>query len=348
MSIRTFTAIRLQFQSAVTFSTGKPDTSRGQDHLYSDTIKSAIASAYVKLLGDEGLGAFWEAFRVSSAYPYVGEEFGLPIPLTGFRIQVGDDAHAVRNRKRISRLRYLSLSLYERALRGETLRLRPEQISKDGTMAYAQAPATAEESSRFRRSVAQRVSINAGLYSEEAAYDPEPFFLEQVFPEQSAGWYFLVEWTPSATETDRKHLQACMKLLQDEGLGLAKSRGMGQFIFNESKLSLNLPDRPTHRTTLSLYCPVQGELDEAVLSRSAWNLLKRGGYIAVTDQVDAMRLRKKSVFMLTEGSVFPIAAELLGRTVDLKPDAAPNWRPHPILREGRPIFLPFIAANPST
>lgn len=345
MGTRTFTAIRLKFQSAVTFSTGKPDTSRGQDHLYSDTIKSAIASAYVKLKGDADLKAFWEAFRVSSAFPYVLDDHGLPIPQRGFRIQVGDDRHAVKYRKRLARLRYLSLPLYERALKGEVLRLDPRQLSHDGTMAYGRVPAAAEVDPRIKRATAQRVNINAGLLTGEGSYDPEPFFLEQVFPDAASGWYFLVEWDSSEAKDQRTVFQACMRLLQDEGLGLAKSRGMGQFTFEERSLSLSVPETPTHQLTLSLYCPGPKELDAWMLEESAWSLLKRGGYIAVTDQPDAMRLRKKSVFMLAEGSVFPAAHSIMGRTVDLRPAKTDTWEPHPIYREGRPICLPFCTAT---
>ncbi|MBK8656807.1 MAG: hypothetical protein IPN20_23520 [Haliscomenobacter sp.] len=71
---------------------------------------------------------------------------------------------------------------------------------------------------------------------------------------------------------------------------------------------------------------------------SAWGLVKRGGYIAGAADPDHTSLRKRSVFMFEEGSVFP-NKPLTGSRVDLKPD----WEGmHSVWREGRPVFVPIM------
>jgi CRISPR type III-A-associated RAMP protein Csm4 len=273
----------------------------------------------------------------------VGEEYFLPIPLSGFRIQIGDKKDDVKNRKKTGRLRYLSKALFEQGLTGNPIRLQENQISRDGSMASAQAWLPEKE---FKRCTAQRVSVYSGEEG-ESAYDPEPFFLEQHFPGEGLGWYFLVQLQKPEDPTTRARLEACMKLLADEGLGIAKSRGMGHFTEQWKDFTVQTPGATmaTHWLNLSLYCPAEGELTSEVVDQGAWSLMKRGGYIAVTDQVDAMRLRKKSIFMLAEGSVFPKRQLLTGKYVDLQPHNKTLWNPHPVYREGRPIFLPY---SPST
>lgn len=349
----TFSALRLKFESSVTFSLGKPDYARGQDHLYSDTIKSALASAIVKLLGPANLMAFWDSFRVSSAFPFVGKELFFPIPLKGFQIAIEGKENDVKNRKKTGRLRYLSRSLFEQGLQGKSIQIREAQVSPDGSMVSANDWLKSEDSRpEFNRATTQRVSVNAGNGDAESgnAYDPEPFFLEQHFPGKETGWYFLVQRCDPNDTKIIPLIKAAMSLLEDEGLGTAKSRGMGHFQFEMDALSLQCPDATaaTHSLNLSLYCPAQDELQAAFWEQGAWGLLKRGGHIAVTDQQDAMRLRKKSIFMLTEGSVFPKSLKLQGKYVDLQPANKALWQAQPILREGRPIFLPFVMHTPKT
>jgi CRISPR-associated protein Csm4 len=358
-----FWAVRLQFESSVTFSSGKPDYARGQDHLYSDTIKSAMASAIVKLKGAADLMQFWDAFFVSSAFPIVGDEHFLPIPLKGFQIQFAgqaakavtaeEKAASVKSRKKTARLRYLSKSLFEQGLQGKPIRLQEDQLSGDGSLASETTwPTKADERPEFSRATTQRVNVNAG--SDDAlagnAYDPEPFFLEQHFPSAKTGWYFLVQLKDAQDTATLDLIKAALRLLEDEGLGTAKSRGMGHFTSSLQAWTLEIPkaDTASHCLNLSLYCPENDELSSAFGEDGAWALLKRGGHIAVTEQHDAMRLRKKSIFMLSEGSVFPYAANLQGKWVDLRPQNSALWEAHAILREGRPIFLPFVAHQPST
>jgi CRISPR-associated protein Csm4 len=304
---------------------------------------------------------FWDAFYVSSAFPFVGDEHFLPIPLKGFQIrfagQAGkevtaeDKAESVKSRKKTARLRYLSISLFEQGLKGETIRLQEDQLSGDGSMASEKCwSKQADERAEFSRATTQRVNVNAGNEDIGNAYDPEPFFLEQHFPSKETGWYFLVKLMDDNDTATLDRITAALRLLEDEGLGTAKSRGMGHFNSTIEAWTLQIPkaDAATHCLNLSLYCPEKDERTIAFGDEGAWSLLKRGGHIAVTDQQDAMRLRKKSIFMLTEGSVFQYPANLQGKWVDLQPDNKALWQAHPILREGRPIFLPFVAHQPST
>lgn len=96
--------------------------------------------------------------------------------------------------------------------------------------------------------------------------------------------------------------------------------GNGHFETSSSTLRLRIPDNAQFRILLSLFCPRKSELDGILLNSSSYGLVKRGGYIANPDKPEHSTLRKKSIHMFTEGSVFKVRQELNGKIADLKPD----------------------------
>ncbi len=138
--------------------------------------------------------------------------------------------------------------------------------------------------------------------------------------------------------------------MADNGIGTDRTTGHGQFEFDEKKdvepITLNLPDNATHQLSLSLYCPEQTEIS-AQLDKSYYDLIKRGGFIASPADDNHLTIRKKTVYMFAEGSLFPNVADRKGKIVDLKPDdvglqeKGQTALQHPIWRDGTGIFLPF-------
>jgi CRISPR-associated protein Csm4 len=152
----------------------------------------------------------------------------------------------------------------------------------------------------------------------------------------------------TATGTVLEQLKACMRLLADNGIGTDRTTGHGQFEFDEQtdvKISFNLPDNATHQMSLSLYCPQKTEIEE--LDNSYYDLIKRGGYIASPQNDNHLSIRKKSVYMFVEGSLFPNSGSRKGKIVDLMPnnvalqESGQSEIGHPIWRDGTSIFLPF-------
>ncbi|MFN8394021.1 MAG: RAMP superfamily CRISPR-associated protein [Bacteroidia bacterium] len=146
----------------------------------------------------------------------------------------------------------------------------------------------------------------------------------------------LVEWDSSAAKGTEDPSQRLHEAPPRRGARPRQEPGHGPIHLGGAQPEPERLDAATHQLTLSLYCPGPQELDAPTLEASAWSLLKRGGYIAITDQPDAMRLRKKSVFMLAEGSVFPAAHCIVGRTVDLQIRCGRDLKPCPAPSRGPP------------
>ncbi len=73
--------IRLHFTTPVHLGLGMGEEyDRAAPSLHSDTLKSALVSAYVKLYGEENAGDFFRSFRVSSAFPFIDRECFVPRP----------------------------------------------------------------------------------------------------------------------------------------------------------------------------------------------------------------------------------------------------------------------------
>ena len=174
--------------------------------------------------------------------------------------------------------------------------------------------------------------------------DATPFSVDRVYFRPDEGLYVILE---IQEEGIREPLRAAWNLLSEDGLGTDRTTGAGQFIATWEKGGFHWPKQSftDHQTNLSLYWPRQEEVD--VMSDARYALLRRGGFIAQADDLDHLSIRKRAVYMLAEGSVFPANRNLLGRLGDLRPAAAPlekaGVRPvgHPVWRDGQALFLPL-------
>jgi CRISPR type III-A-associated RAMP protein Csm4 len=86
-----------------------------------------------------------------------------------------------------------------------------------------------------------------------------------------------------------------------------------------------------------LFLPEESEIQQVDLPESSWELVKRGGFISGSEQESIIHLRKKSIYMFAEGSVFKSGTRLKGKFTDLRPE----WNPplHPVYRCGMPVFI---------
>jgi CRISPR-associated protein Csm4 len=107
------------------------------------------------------------------------------------------------------------------------------------------------------------------------------------------------------------------------------------------QIELSTPTEAEYEVSLSLYCPDPYEISQKVLDRSFYSLVKRGGYISNPAREVHQTLRKKSIYMFGEGSLFPHSQNRKGKIVDLKPDYI--GFDHPVWRDGQAIFLPYKA-----
>ena len=101
----------------------------------------------------------------------------------------------------------------------------------------------------------------------------------------------------------------------DEGIGGYRSAGKG--CFEQPRLEdvvIAVPEKPDGWLSLSLFHPTGTELDG--LGDGFYDLLTRSGYVYSPDN---RSLRRKTVRMFDEGSVFP-TPERRGELVDVTPD----------------------------
>lgn len=325
-----YDCVKLFFYTPLHLSRGREQYDQGAATLHSDTLVSALFFAACQLGAEpaEALSMI-EACRISSAFPFFGKEYFFPKPMTTMPFKLNDVAEEKRG-KPYKKIRYLGKHWFEKLLNGEQ-----EEIQ---TKTHLVNPAFLTniitdkvKDKVFKTDVVQRVAI-APDYSEDA----KPFYTERLYFDGQSGLFILVEWLDSGA---RELFQSAFRLLGDLGIGTDKSVGNGFFTPSFESLALRIPDKPTKQCNLGLFLPDRNDVNSSFLDESAWNLVKRGGYLAGAANIEHFTLRKKSVYMFDVGSVFP-NAPLQGKRVDLKP----VWQGlnHPVWREGRPIFVPLI------
>lgn len=139
-----------------------------------------------------------------------------------------------------------------------------------------------------------------------------------------------------------RRVQACLRLVADEGVGGKRTSGLGQFegVDLVDIEMANLPDAAAvgdaaWHLTLSPVVP----RDDAEFKRAVHYALTRRGGGALGREGDP-RHHRKQVRMMREGALFRGPAR--GRLVDVSP--AVNPYPHPVLRSGIALT---IALTPS-
>lgn len=315
----TFKIFKLTFTSPLHLSRGKMNTYESSDiTLHSDTLKSAIYVAALQLDMKLWADDFMENMTISSAFPFDAKGCYLPMPLSYYPEVKTDE------RKAFKSVKFLTIKQFEAIAKGETTDV-------------LDAERKANQPKIWERDTTQRVKINL-------EGDSEPFYVEKLYPEKGSGLYFMAQ----SESVDFTKLRAALRLLQDNGIGLQKGLGNGQFTFEEETLQIDLASNANAWLNLSLYRPIASELTDTMLKKSSYQFKKRGGWIASPAQEDNISLRKKAVLMFTEGSVFSFEnidnqAIVKGKVENIKPDT--NQIEHPIWRDGKAIFLPITIAK---
>jgi CRISPR-associated protein Csm4 len=322
MSVQSFKVIKLYFKSSLHLSKGKNGSYESSEGvLHSDTLKSALYVSLRQLYSDEALfKTFMDNVVLSSAFPFVdkGDTAGywLPRPLT---YRHPEEKEKPELRKEYKKVNHVTISQMAQILRGE----HPTDLLKEGK---------AHQPNIWKRDTTQRVKIN---YDD----DSEPFYLEKMYPHDKAhsGLYFIIQ----DNGFDTSKLKAALKLLGDNGIGLQRGLGNGQFSFNEDSFEMDMPQGQSW-ISLSLFRPQKEDI-VPVLDKSNYQFIKRGGWISSPEDEQFLSIRKKSIMMFTEGSVFAFGEKPVSGIVE---NIRPVWNDddlHPIYRDGKAIFLPMVA-----
>lgn len=322
-----FDCIKFHFHTPLHLSRGRQQYDESARILHSDTLMGALFTAAMLsgATASEAL-AMLDGCRVSSAFPFLGEEYFFPKPMAPLPFNLCDTPDE-RAGKSFKKIRFLGKSWFEKALHGETA-----DIQESKHLAQKEYLSEHVLGTIMKANVTQRVTIKPDHDS-----DSEPFYTERLFFGEKAGLFALVEWRDPAVK-DLFFL--ALRMLGDLGIGTDRAVGNGFFTPETNRsLLLRVPDVANYQCNLGLYLPQEGELTVDDFENSTWSLTKRGGYMAGASNPDHITLRKLAVFMFETGSVFP-KKPLEGKREDLKP----VWNPplHEVWREGRTVFVPII------
>ena len=324
--------VKLLFNNPIHLSKGKMDSyESSQVQLRSDTIHSALYATALDLYGEGYAKCIFENVTVSSAFPFTGDFFWIPRPLSfhPFDVTYG---------KELKRKKFLRIDQFLRLNKGEEVTIEELISTPDPEV--------------WRVFTTQRVLIdrknNRGM----------PYYVEMMCPisvdknqrevpfHKSQGLYLLL-----VMNEDFPWINNIFKFLGDAGMGLDKSMRKGTFFHEIIDVTSNYFSSVESKfwMTLSLFRPKYADINSSRirLDKSFYTLTKRGGWIASTSNSQFMRLRKKSLMMFGEGSVFYFdhAIKEQNYLVDgIVSNVRPDWNDpklHAVWRCGRSIFLPI-------
>lgn len=323
-----YRALKLSFTSPLHLSDVRAnDYGKSERIIHSDTLVAAIMHTWAFLGKSEWIKEDI-GFCVSSLFPFTNAAentvYFLPKPFCGLNISESDiDPDAAKKSKKVL---YFDASYFQSALK-------QVEINKI-------------DSKSFQGKYLTDIKIDADFLTSDTririrkprndANDAEPFYMEQLRFKAGSGMWGIFSFE---NETIQKRVDVAIEYLQDTGLGTDRNVGNGQFTSEwENKFPLDIGTPTKYGLNLSLFCPTdQNQLGKMLDSKARYELIKRGGWLSEPHG----SLRKRSVYMFKEGSVFnmPEPTNILGGVVDLQPEIIKNQ--HPVWRSGKALFIPI-------
>jgi CRISPR-associated protein Csm4 len=293
--------------------------------LQSDTLTSALAALRAESGKSEDLELFLQSFALSSAFPYYDNHYFLPKMCAKLNVTVKGRTDA-EYRKRLKKIKYIEEKLWLKlSSNSDIVEVDENQIQKKLLL---DAPIE-QFTQPIESSVMQRVKVPR---ADEA--QSEPFFFEWNYVHNNGGLYCLLQADTKITD----EVVSLFDALGKSGIGSDKSVGGGCFSIETEKMELPSISDANSTVLLSMYIPTKEEIKGISLQESQYELVRRGGFMAGSMEERFHHLRKKSIYMLGCGSVFPITKPLTGKVVNL----APSWNDtdmHPVYRGGRPFCV---------
>lgn len=274
--------------------------------IHSDTLFSGICHCYGLLYGKDELEEFIKGvkddqiLKISSAFPVWDNIFYFPVP----KNQIPEDKDAYR-------IQFIEQQGFEQLLAGNKLeQLVAEKIRVIPRLEKDEKPATPWRSLNVLR-------ITLSRFNNHPTKEGGFFHSGRVTYRDDAGLFFLYQ-TDNAEIENR--FKAAIYLLADEGIGGDRSCGNGLMKKPEfqEKFVLNVAESAKLQISLSLYFPADQDEEMKSLSSGYYELLERKGYIY---SPQGQSLRRRSVRMFTEGSVFPAIANRSGTVENVTPGA---------------------------
>ncbi len=310
MNVLKFRVYKLRFKSSLHIGTREGFTESTEFLIHSDTIFSAFCNGYLLLYGKERLERLLKEFvestppfLISSAFPFWNSKYYFPIPL-----------NQIPAEKETKKILFIEKQGFEMLLRGESIEKVKEKI--DFIKESAEKPWKVMNTPRV------------GLSRWDAHPHDNFFHFGEVFFKDNSGLFFLTHFNDSSLE---KEFTTTLRLLGDEGIGGDRTVGKGLFCLEEDEMEIKIPESKA-ALTLSLYFPQENELND--IKNGFYEILERRGYIYSPFN---RSLRKKTVRMFKEGSVFP--NKKIGKVADVTPEI---FTQHRVYRYGLAFNVPCV------
>lgn len=335
------------------------------ERVRSDTLFSAWISAYARLFGKRAVENLLQQFIdqpqqplfcISSTFIYrrKAEQYIYYLPRLlelPKNYPCGDDLEFAKTFKKLN---YLPLEIWQRWYQGEGFTTNDRQDLYDETEGQSNGAlrqagvfdyGRAYKTEQIPKIAVDRDTRATNLYHTGfVQFHWEPIS-ERIH--SLSGLYFLLHFS-EANPTLENDLHAALCLLGEEGIGGERSCGAGRFEvewFDFSNrdnvdprwnqiVNFSQPDRYSLISLFWDFPPPENLLTEA----ASYTIYERGGWIASSSS--GRRLRRKSVRMFAEGSVFPKPP--IGKLADVTPE---NFSTHRVYRSGISLSLPVHLAS---
>lgn len=336
--VKEFHLFRLRFNRTLHLGQGTDFYDRSNSVLHSDTIYAALMSLAAQLGMDP---SEQPAYVLSSAFPYAerGEDnFEYFFPRIVLP-EIDYAEHDSKPRKTLKNLKWLSQSLFEKSINGQSFP-RFEELKDQFVDGFLFDKVATMASLPFTKHVSQRVKVSR-IEGEDAL----PYYVEGLFFKKGCGFFLLADCDQSTAQW----LETMLKLLGESGIGTDRNVGYGHFDLERSSLGLNLPENPDAISNLSLYIPQDKAELEGLLGLSKLHvhrLIERGGWISTEP---FQTIRKHSISMFEVAGIYaPVAdgVQLMGASIDLAPTGL--GVDHKVMRCGKAIFIPIKLAAAQT
>lgn len=326
---------KLRFTSPLHIGDERSDYDNSLTTIHSDTLYAALTACIAKVGGSHIAEKGDLGFSVSSLFPYYQrKEKSTPIYFLpkSKRVELPNE-NQLTIAKKIKKVQWLGLSYFQKQIDGISL-FKGVNLNhvRGGYLCEQEIPQDFMYSEVQTRVAVPRYGVDGHKD------DAEPFYMERIRFSDHSGMFFLAAG-------DTTHLENALNVLQYEGIGTDRTVGNGYFAWEKGKkedLKIRFSSS-SKMMSLSMFCPKPSEVPNLLKGNdTSYDFKRRGGWVTSAGH---NTIRKNTVYMFTEGSVFNAqksieGIETYGEIHDLKPGILKSKVPHPMWRSGKAIFIP--------
>ena len=368
----------LTFHSGLHLGTRGVNLEEAGQSIPSDTLFSALVDAWHRR--GRAVEAFMQPFvtqpvdppfLLTSAFPFVEEVLFFPLPVDLARLFKPETIQ--KRGKDLKRIRYISLTLLQKALRGQLLDddLFPEDEHEEpergaalqkGNLWFSlselsQLPKDFQRGEKKRHALSSLLVWSAERVARvtisRTTSATNLFHAGRINFAKSCGLWFGVQWLNPEAKIQPENspfteaFEHALAFLADDGIGGERSVGYGAFNCHKGE-SFTLDAEP--RTgkpalLLSRYHPTGNELPTALNSAgSAYRLTSVGGWLR---SLEGPAQRRKRIYLVAEGSLVTPSKFPAGDVCDVQPtyQNPAGDLPHPVYRYGLACMVGWPGAS---